>query len=116
MAVSICTVSGTLRDSSVSAISGATIKASYIKPFINSVDSSLVSDNIVSTLTASDGSWSLAVSQPTATNFSPAPTMVFSILYPQIGTTGLQQKDYTCTIPLSTTATFASIINPTTQA
>ncbi len=102
-----CAVTGTLRDSGGNALSGATVRAFAIKPYVHPTDSSLIVDYQVTTTTASDGTWSLTLVE-TAT---PAVTVTIEFVYTQ-GSGGTQvRKSYTVTVPNSASATFASLIS-----
>jgi hypothetical protein len=105
-APTVCTVTGTLRDSAGSALSGATIQASCLRPYVHPTDSSLIVDYVVTTTTASDGTWSLNLVETT----TPAVTVTIEFIYSQGATNGQVRKVYTVTIPNSSSATFASLV------
>lgn len=106
-APTVCSVTGTCRDSSGSALQGVIIRASAIRPFIHSTDSSLITNYEVSTTSASNGTWSLSLVE-TATD---SVTMTITFIYPASSSASSARKEYTITVPNSASATFASLVS-----
>ena len=103
----VCTVSGTIRDTSGSVLSGAVISVRSIKPFIHTTDNSLVVNYAVSTTSASDGTFSLNVVETTTNSVS----MILTVKYQQGTAASTVVNDYYVTIPNSASATLASLIS-----
>lgn len=105
-APTVCTISGLLRDTSGTVLSGAIVSATNLRPFIHTTDNSLIMDYQVSTTSAADGTWSLALVE-TAT---PAVTVMITFLYSTGSGNPTTTHEYNITVPNTTTATFASLI------
>lgn len=101
----ICTVSGTVNDPSGTAVSAAIIKATLSRPFTHSADSSLILPFEVSTTSASDGTWSLALVETT----TDSAYMSISFVFPIASANANIRRDYSVIIPNAATATFASL-------
>lgn len=103
----VCSVTGTCRDSSGSALSGVTITACAVRPYIHPTDSSLITADSVSTTSASDGTWSLSLVETT----TPAVSITMSFIYPtSVNSGNTSRQSYTVTIPNTASTTFASLI------
>lgn len=94
-----CTVSGTMYDAGGSAISGATVRANIITPQF--VSTTLYVPKEVTTTTASDGTWSLALVQTLQYNVS--------IEFPPNSTDSNILRKYSITCPASLTADFSTL-------
>ena len=105
-APTICTVSGTCRQVSGAVLGGVVVTAYTTRPFVHPTDSSLVCDYLVSTTSASDGTWSLALIE-TAT---PAVTLSISFTFSLGSTAPNDYKVYAITVPNQASATFSSLI------
>lgn len=105
-APTVCAVSGTVRSINGSALSGVTIEANSVMPFVHSTDNSLISNYKVSTTSASDGTWSLSLVETT----TPNTTVTITFIYATGATSPNDRKSYTVQIPNSASATFASLI------
>lgn len=103
----VCTVSGTLRDTSGTVLSGATVSVQAIKPFIHTTDNSLVVNYSVSTTTAADGTFSLSVIETT----TPSVSLILTIKNASGSAASQVQTSYYVTIPNSASATLASLIS-----
>lgn len=106
-APTVCTVSGTIRDTSGTVLSGAVISVQALKPFIHTTDNSLVVNYGVSTTSAADGTFSLNVIETTTNSVSLSLTIknASGTAANQVATT------YYVTIPNSASATLASLIS-----
>lgn len=102
-----CVVSGTLVNVSEVAISGATVRAYAVSPFISGTN--FVTNGVVGTTTASDGTWSLTLTRTAAAAITPARTVTIEFEYTD-GTLGLVKEQYAITVPNSSTAAFTSLI------
>jgi len=102
----VCAITGLLRDTSGTVLSGATIAATNLRPFIHPTDNSLIMDYQVSTTSASDGTWSLSLVETT----TPAVTVLITLTYPTGSGGGTTTHEYNVIVPNSGTATFASLI------
>lgn len=100
-----CVVSGTLKDLSETAISGATVKASAVGPFLSG--STLIANKEISTTTASDGTWSLTLTR-TATLSTPR-TLQVTFEYTD-GVSGKKREEYTISVPDAATANFSDLV------
>ena len=100
-----CVVSGTLVDISETAISGATVRAYTLSPFVSGTN--FVTNSLVSTTTASDGTWSLTLAR--TANLTPARTVTIEFEYTN-GTTGLVKEQYAVSVPNASTAAFTTLI------
>lgn len=103
----VCAVSGTCRDSGGNLLSGVTVRARQLHPYVHSVDNSLVMPYVVSTTSASDGTWSLSLIE-TATE---SKTVTIDFLYSTGSNLPNDIHSYTVTVPNSASATFASLIS-----
>lgn len=103
----ICTVSGTVKDATGTAISGVTVKASAIKPFIHSTDSSLITNTEALTTTASDGTWSLNLVETTTDSV----TMTVTFIYTTGSNNPNDRRTYTILVPNSASSTFAALVS-----
>jgi len=106
-APTVCTISGTLRDTSGQALSNATVSVSSIKPFIHPTDSSLVVNYSVSTTTDSNGLFNLNVIETT----TPAVSLLLNIKYSMGSSAPSQTYTYYITVPNSASATLSSLIS-----
>lgn len=100
-----CVVSGTLVDITETALSGATVRAYAVSPFVSGTN--FVTNGVVSTTTASDGTWSLTLTR--TASITPARTITIEFEYTN-GTLGLVKEQYSVTVPNTTTAAFTSLI------
>lgn len=105
MALSMCTVSGTVLTVNNTTIQGATIKATITKPIVYG-DGTFIPCTEMITTTAADGTWSLSLVETVSTST----TMTISIEYPS-GGSDYRRVSYSVTIPNQATATFASLIS-----
>jgi len=94
-----CTVSGTIKDASETAISGAVVKASIITPIFSGTAHIVPKE--VSTTSASDGTWSLALLQGV--------NALVAIEYPPNSTDSKKRLTYAVTVPASSSANFSTI-------
>ncbi len=95
-----CTVSGTLKDLTETAIESATIKANIKSPVESST--TLILDKEVSTTSASDGTWSLALFRTAVCTV----TIEFSD-----GASGKIRRVYTITVPETASANFTDLVS-----
>lgn len=94
--MSQCTVSGTLLDPSSTAISGAIVKFNIQNPVTG-----ILSPQEVRTSSATDGTWSLAVSQGV--------TGIFTVESSEDSKNSNSTHTFNAVIPSSSTATFSSV-------
>lgn len=103
--MALCTVSGTFLDPQSAAISGATVRFNIESPVLDSLGDSLVPKEATTT-TASNGTWSLAITQGISgsitLDLSQTPSGQFPIV----------KYTFAVIIPSATTATFASVVVP----
>lgn len=97
--MSTCTVSGTIKDITETAVSGAVIKANIITPFFSST--TFIVPKEVSTTSATDGTWSLALVQSSQ--------CFVEIDYPPNGTDSKRVARYSITVPASSSANFSTL-------
>lgn len=94
-----CTVSGTIKDVTETAIESVTVRANLITPaFASTV---LLVPKEVSTTTDASGVWSLALSQGSQ--------VVITIDYPPNLTDSSMKKTYVITVPASGSANFSTL-------
>ncbi len=105
-APTVCTITGLMRDSSGNVLSGAIISATNLRPFIHPTDNSLIIDYQVSTTSAADGTWSLALVETT----TPAVTVMVTLTYPTGVSNPITTHEYSILVPNQGSATFASLI------
>lgn len=102
----VCAISGTIRDTSGTALAGVVVSVQAIKPFIHTTDSSLIANYSVSTTTASDGTFTLSVVETTTNSVS----LILTIR----NSSGLAAPNvvnqYYITVPNAASATLASLI------
>jgi hypothetical protein len=103
----VCAVSGTIRDTSGTVLSGATVSVSSIKPFIHPTDNSLILNYSVSTTSASDGTFTLSVVETT----TPSVSLILTIKYPLGTNSNVVTTTYNVTIPNSASTTLATLIS-----
>lgn len=106
-APTICTITGTIRDTGGTAISGAVISVQALKPFIHSADNSLVFNYEVSTTSGDDGTFSLGVIETTTDSVS----LALTIKNAAGSASNLVLSTYSITVPNSASATLASLIS-----
>jgi hypothetical protein len=94
-----CAISGTLKDLSETAISGATVRANIISSIFSGT-TQLVPKEITTT-TASDGTWTLNLSQSVSAQVT--------IEYPPNSTDSAKPIKYSITVPATTTANFSTL-------
>lgn len=104
MAISTCTVSGTIKSVGNSGIPNCTIRAYITSPFFHT-DGTYIANYQVSTTTDNTGAFSISLIE-TATI---SKTMTLEVEYPG-GATDRLKNVYTVTIPNSGSATLASLI------
>ncbi len=104
MAITSCTVSGTVKTPDNTGLQNVTIKASITQPFAHA-DGTLIAAYQVSTTTDANGAWSLTLIE-TATVTK---TMTIVIEYPT-GGTEYRRQSYTVTIPNAASANFSDLI------
>lgn len=103
----VCTISGTLRDLSGTALPNATLTFSSIKPFVHSTDNSLIVNYSVSATTSASGTFSVGVVETT----TPSVSLLLTVAY-QLGTASNKvTSQYYVTIPNAATGTLASLIS-----
>jgi hypothetical protein len=105
MAITICTVTGTVRSPAGGGLPGVTVRANLVTPFVHSADGSFIATYEVTTTTASDGTWSLNLIE-TAT---PQTTVTIAFDYPA-GSQNYQRREYTIMVPNQASATFSSLV------
>lgn len=98
-----CTVSGTIKDITETAVSGAVIKANIVVPVFSGTTQLVPKE--VSTTSASDGTWSLALSQSQG--------YIVSIEYPPNSTDSRRRYSYSITTPTSSSANFSTLATET---
>jgi hypothetical protein len=103
MAVTTTSVTGTVRDTSGTAISGATIEASNTQAYFYS-DGSLITPYRVSTTSASNGTWSLTLVENVSSSTYTRVTVSFGD-----GNGGTIRRDYSIIVPASGPVTLASL-------
>jgi hypothetical protein len=97
--MALCTVSGTVKDVSETAISGAIITAKLVTPIFSSTTQILPTE--VSTTSASDGTWSLSLLRTASVNIT--------IQYPPNSTNSKVILGFSAIIPNASTAEFSTI-------
>lgn len=98
--MSTCVVSGTFLDPSETAISGAKVKFNIDNPVLNAGLANLIGPKEISTTTATDGTWSLTITQGCSGTLS--------IDCPPDGLNSTRRYSFALNIPLASTATFSS--------
>lgn len=94
-----CTVSGTIKDVSETAIEDVVVRANIITPVFAST--SLIVPKELTTTTDASGAWSLVLSQ--------GAYVVITIDYPPNLTDSAMKKTYAITVPASGTAAFSTL-------
>lgn len=103
MSVTTSAVTGTVYDTSGTAISGATIEAANINTYFYT-DGTLITPYVVSTTSAANGTWSLTLVENVSTSTYTRVTITFSD-----GNGGKIRKDFTIIVPASGPTTLASL-------
>lgn len=107
MSITLCTVSGTVQSLLGAGVTGCAITASVPSPFWH--DSGIwISGEIASTMSASDGTFSLAVIETASCN----QTVNFTFSYFD-GIAGKRNRTYTVVVPNQASATLFSLIGTT---
>lgn len=108
MAITICTVSGNVSSLLGQGLNSVTIKAYMPRPF-KYPDGTLILNYEVSTSSDVSGDWSLALAETETAQLNGIPiTIAFE--YSSGGAGDYLRREYTCVIPNTPTATFASLI------
>lgn len=102
----ICTVSGTIMDSTFTPIVGATIKVSLDRPYVDPTSGALIPNLAIQTLTGSGGMWSVALIETTTANIG----LTFTISYVIDQNNAVAIYEYTAIIPDARTANFTDLI------
>ncbi len=102
-----CAITGTIRNTSGTLVSGAVVSVNSIKPFIHPTDNSLVVNYSVYDTTTALGTFSLSVIETT----TPAVSLILTIEYPMDSTSTIVRQQYYITVPNSASATLASLIS-----
>jgi hypothetical protein len=104
MAITTCTVSGTIKDPSNTVISGTVVKASITTPFLHG-DGTYIADYELSTEVDANGAWSLTLIETT----SISKKITIEIVYPTGN--GTRSRTYSITVPATASANFHSLIS-----
>jgi hypothetical protein len=107
MAISTCTVSGTIKDVTNTAVTSATINVYLTTPFFHT-DGTYIANYQVSTTTDTDGDFAIALIETESVSRS----LVLEIIYPG-GSTGNLKNVYNIVVPDTGIATLASLITVT---
>lgn len=97
--MALCAVSGSVKDPSETAISGAVIKANIVTSFFVSTDQIVPKE--ISTTSSSLGAWTL--------NLSQAHSYLISIEFPPNTTDSSKKLSYSITTPATPTANFSAL-------
>lgn len=100
-----CAVSGTLVDSTETAISGATIRFNIVTPYANSSTTNFFMPTEVSTTSSGTGTWTLNLSR----NISG----IITIDFPPNSMDSTRKATFAVVIPNTSTATFISLVTET---
>lgn len=103
MAITTCTVSGSLKGPDGAALSGVTVYAYTNAPFFHS-DGTLIPDYQVTTTTDATGAWSLTLIETA----SVTKTIIIAFDLPT-GSVEKKRKEYTVTVPATATASFSTL-------
>lgn len=104
MAITTCTVSGTVKDPSNTAISGTVVRAYITTPFLHG-DGTYIADYDLSTTVDANGAWSLTLIETT----SVSKKIEIDIEYPTGN--GTRIRSYSVTIPATATANFSDLVS-----
>ncbi len=105
MPITVCTVTGSVKNIVGDGVSGCIVKASIITPLVHTGSNSLITGEIASTTTDENGDWSLDIVETT----SITKKVTFTFDYYD-GVSNRLSKKYTVTIPNAASATFYSLI------
>ena len=103
MAITTCTVSGTLKTVLNAALSGVTVEAYCTQPFFHS-DGTQIVDYGVSTTTDATGAWSLTLIETTSITKSLSVAFEFPT-----GSVERKRREYTIVVPATATANFSDL-------
>ncbi len=95
-----CAVSGTIVDPGATGILSVTVSARVNQPVLSGA--SLVAPAELSVQTDSSGNFTLTLQQSLS--------VIFTVMYPEIGTEPMRTYQYTGNIPATTTASFSNVI------
>lgn len=104
-AIVVCTVSGTVLSPANQGLSGVTVKANMIRPFVGSNGTSVFLNSEVSTTTDTNGAWSLDLVE----NTTSSSYYTISFEFPS-GSAQYARKDYSVLVPSQTSVQFATLI------
>jgi hypothetical protein len=108
MATATCILSGTFLDPTGDAIVGATVRFNVESPVIDNTGAYILSPKEVTTTTASDGSWSLTLSQGASGSLS--------LDCPPDATSSTQRYSFSVQVPTAASSTFISAWTDQTNA
>jgi len=97
-----CTVTGTLKDLSNAAVSGATITARVMLPVVLADNITIIPPKDVSVNTDTSGNFTMTLEQTVP--------VLFVINYPPTSTDARRSAAYSALIPATATASFAAVI------
>jgi len=107
MAITTCTVSGTLKTVLNTALSDVTVEAYCTQPFFHT-DGTHIVDYGVSTTTDANGAWSLVLIE--TTSISKSLTVAFEF---PTGSVERKRREYHVVVPATATANFSDIASET---
>lgn len=98
--MALCAVLGNILDPSGTAIASVTVSARVNQPVVAST--SLITPLAISTITDASGNFTLTVQQSLS--------VIFTVMYPPVGTEPQLTYSYTGNIPATASAQFTSVI------
>ncbi len=105
MAITTCTVSGTIKDPSATAIPSVIVRAYIPSPFFHA-DGTWIAAYELSTTTDSNGAWSLTLME--TTTITKTITITFDYSSSSVSASH-KRKEYTVIVPATATANFSAI-------
>jgi len=103
MAITLCTVSGTILAPDTAALLTAVVRASLTNPGIHTADGTFIADSYIEASVDSNGAWTLDLVETTTISKK----MLFEIRFPN--NVGISSKFYLATIPNAASANFDDI-------
>lgn len=98
--MSLCVVSGTIKDGSETGVSGVVVQARPLNPYLSG--STLIVPKLLETTSDSNGLWQLSLNQ--------GGQFILTVMYPPNVVDSARRYNYSIIIPAASTANFSDLV------
>lgn len=105
-APTICTISGNVSDLTDSSITGVTIEATTVRPYIDPTSGSLIPNSSISTQTDVNGDWTMSLIETTTANVG----VKFTFYYILGANNAPAMYEYIVLVPNAASANFSTLV------